>query len=216
MGLDGAVGERCVKLKECDLLTYYVLATGYEGEGTMRTFLSFCGGLALSSTIAAAECPALPDQSAELAELRSKVQSAATEMEGRIYDRQMWELWTRAPDAQSQALLDKGMELRGYADYDGALAQLDALVSYCPEYAEGWNQRAFVHFLRQDFSAALEDLDRTLALNPDHTGALSGKALSLMGMGRMQLAQDVLKEALELNPWLPERGLLVEPPGQPL
>ena len=35
---------------------------------------------------------------------------------------------------------------------------LDRLVEYCPNYAEGYNQRAFVSFLRQDFEAALVEL----------------------------------------------------------
>ncbi len=177
------------------------------------SFLLVCAG---SVTAADAECPPVPDRSAELAELRTQVQAAGTEMEGRIYDRQMWEIWTSAPDERAQGLLDRGMELRNYADYNAALIELNALVSYCPDYAEGWNQRAFVYFLQQDFSAALEDLDRAIALNPDHTGALSGKALSLMSMGRVELAQDTLRQALELNPWLPERAFLAAPPGQPL
>jgi tetratricopeptide (TPR) repeat protein len=170
----------------------------------------------LCSGIASAVCPPATDRAEDLAALRAQVQTAQTEMEGRIYDRQMWQIWTEAPDARAQGLLDKGMELRGYADYDGALATLDELIAYCPDYAEGWNQRAFVHFLRQDYASALGDLDRTLALNPDHTGALSGKALSLMGMGRMGLAQDALERAVALNPWLPERRFLVTPPGSEL
>ncbi|WP_425093354.1 tetratricopeptide repeat protein [Tropicimonas sp. S265A] len=163
-----------------------------------------------------AGCPAAVDRSEELKRLRAHVQAAETEMEGRIYDRQMWEIWTTAPDAKAQELLDAGMRSLRVADYDAALAELDALVAYCPDYAEGWNQRAFVHFLRQDYDAALADLDRTLGLNPDHTGALSGKALSLIGMGRVGLAQDTLRRAVALNPWLPERRLLTAPPGAPL
>jgi len=81
-------------------------------------------------------------------------------------------------------------------------------VDYCPAYAEGYNQRAFVNFLRQNFAPALEDLDRALALSPRHIAALSGKALTLMGLGRDAEAQDVLRSALELNPWLNERHLL--------
>ncbi|MEM8582490.1 MAG: tetratricopeptide repeat protein [Pseudomonadota bacterium] len=165
---------------------------------------------------ARADCPPVADRSEDLAALRAQVQAAGTEMEGRIYDRQMWEIWTTAPDDRAQGFLDRGMELRSYADYAAAMIELDALVAYCPDYAEGWNQRAFVHFLRQDFASAIEDLDQALSLNPDHTGALSGKALSLMSMGRVELAQDTLRTALELNPWLPERAFLVNPPGQPL
>ncbi|RVT85943.1 tetratricopeptide repeat protein [Rhodobacteraceae bacterium CCMM004] len=121
----------------------------------------------------------------------------------------MWEIWTDAPDEIAQALLDDGMARRSSYDFLGAQAAFDRLVGYCPDYAEGYNQRAFVAFLRQDYAAALEDLDRALARAPSHVGALSGKALTLMGLGRMDAAQETLRAALRLNPWIPERGLLL-------
>ena len=172
--------------------------------------------LTLLAAPAWAECPAAPDigdrQEALLAEIRSAPDAAAAQ---RITNR-LWELWATAPDAHAQDLLDSGMERRAAHDLDGALAAFDALVAYCPHYAEGHNQRAFVNFIRQDYGAALVDLERTLELQPGHVAAQSGKALTLMGLGRMQAAQGVLRDALELNPWLPERNLLIEPPGEEL
>jgi tetratricopeptide (TPR) repeat protein len=88
------------------------------------------------------------------------------------------------------------------------------LIDYCPDYAEGYNQRAFVSFLTEDFEGALPDLDRTLELSPTHVGALAGKALTLLALSRQDEGQKVLKQALALNPWLSERALLSEPPGQ--
>lgn len=88
------------------------------------------------------------------------------------------------------------------------------LIAYCPAYAEGYNQRAFVNFLRQDYQSALTDLDRALALSPNHIAALSGRALSLLGLQRVEEARVALKRALDLNPWLPERHLAA--PGGPL
>ena len=89
-------------------------------------------------------------------------------------------------------------------------------MAYCPDYAEGYNQRAFVSFLAHDFEAALVDLEATLALNPRHIGALSGKALTLIGLGRREDGQATLRAALALNPWLSERALLETPPGEEL
>ena len=67
-----------------------------------------------------------------------------------------------------------------------------------------------------EVQAALADLDLALERSPRHVGALSGKALTLMGLGRADEAQAVLREALALNPWIPERGLLQEAPGEEL
>ena len=135
-------------------------------------------------------------------------------MAARQLNNRMWELWTDAPDEPAQSLLDEGMQkLRG-ADYLGALDDLNRLVAYCPDYAEGYNQRAFAYYLTQNFAPALADLDRTLALSPNHVGALSGRALTLMGLGRTDEARQALARALELNPWLSERSLAA--PGGPL
>lgn len=159
-------------------------------------------------------CPAAPDIAADETAIFDQIQSVETEMAARDLSGGLWELWTLAPDSAAQDMLDEGMERRAAYDFLGARAALDRLVAYCPDYAEGWNQRAFVSFLVQDFEPALADLDRALDLNPRHVGALSGKALTLIGMGRDAEAQIVLRAALDLNPWLSERHLLTDPPGE--
>lgn len=180
----------------------------------MRVFV--CGIVWLISTTAAlaGTCPVAPDHGAAQATVIAQIRAAKSETEARALSSQLWAFWTDAPDAQAQALLDRGMTRRSGYDFLGALQDLNALVAYCPDYAEGYNQRAFVNYLRQDFSAALVDLDRTLAISPDHIGALSGRALSLMALKRTDDARDTLNRALALNPWLSERALIA--PGGPL
>ena len=146
----------------------------------------------------------------------AEVREAANEQDARLLTNELWALWATAPDEPAQELLDRGMQARASFDFLSALETFDRLVDYCPDYAEGYNQRAFVNFLRQDYEVALTDLDRALERRPNHVAALSGKALTLMGLGRHDEAQVVLREAIELNPWLPERGLLREPAGKDL
>ena len=93
-------------------------------------------------------------------------------------------------------------------DYAGALVAFESLVAYCPHYAEGYNQRAFVHFLRQDYKAALPDLERAIELSPNHVAAMTGQALTLVALGRNGEAALALRKALALNPWLSERHML--------
>jgi tetratricopeptide (TPR) repeat protein len=159
-------------------------------------------------------CPASPDHSVDMMTLIEQVQSARNESAARVISNQMWSLWADAPNEQSQAMLDRGMTRRSSYDFIGALSDFDALVEYCPNYAEGYNQRAFVNYLRQDFTASLADLARAIALSPSHIAALSGRALSLMGLSRLEEARAAMALALELNPWLPERGLAAK--GGPL
>ena len=177
----------------------------------MKT-LTAAASLLHSVSLASAECPAPPDIAERQAALFAELQEAENELASRDSTLALWALWTMAPDAAAQELLDQGMEARGVYDFLRATERFDRLVEYCPDYAEGYNQRAFVNFLREDFDAALVDLDLALERSPQHVGALSGKALTLMGLGRSDEAQEVLRAALALNPWIPERGLLQETP----
>ncbi|WP_154666725.1 tetratricopeptide repeat protein [Litoreibacter arenae] len=70
-----------------------------------------------------------------------------------------------------------------------ALIASSSALANCPDYAEGYNRRSFVSFIREDYKAAPKCLDRAVALTPDHIRAIVGRALALMS-----------------NPWLPERN----------
>jgi tetratricopeptide (TPR) repeat protein len=153
-------------------------------------------------------CPAPPDHGVALDALFAHVQRAGSERDAQAVSNEMWELWTDAPDAHAQELLDEGMSRRTSYDLEGAVTAFDALTEYCPDYAEGYNQRAFVNFIRQDYAAALPDLERALALSPRHLGALTGQSMTLIALERPGEASVVLRRALDLNPWLAERHLL--------
>ena len=159
-------------------------------------------------------CPTVDDRSAETDALIARLQDAPDVQAAQRLGAGLWEIWTDAPDDRSQAMLDRGMaQIQSY-DFAGSIDTLDGLVAYCPDYAEGWNQRAFAKYLSRDFEAALSDLDRALDLSPRHVAAMSGKALTLLGLGRDAEGQQVLRDALALNPWLSERRYLSEPPGE--
>ncbi len=170
----------------------------------------------LVAASAAAECPEPADISQAQGVLAADLRSAPSEAVAREIQDQLWRLWTDAPDARAQDLLDRGMALRDGFDFAGSRAVLDELVEYCPDYPEAYNQRAFSAFLAHDFGAALVDLEHVLEMNPEHVPARAGLALSLMGLGRTKAAQGVLRDAVDRNPWLAERALLQEPPGEEL
>ena len=186
----------------------------------MKCLASIVLAFTLAAPAVHAECGPIPDHSAAMAATIEQLQNANDESEAQVFNALLWEFWLDAPDARAKAMLAEGMSRRRVFDLSGAVVVFSELIEYCPDYAEGWNQRAFAFYLQSDFERALADLDETLVRNPEHIGALSGKALTLMGMGRAEVAQDVLREALALNPWLAERVYLAdtdrEPPGQDL
>jgi tetratricopeptide (TPR) repeat protein len=172
--------------------------------------------LFLFATPAMGACPPAPDISVAEGQLLSQVKVAPNERAARVISNQLWELWATAPDAEAQKLLDRGMAARSGYDFASALDAFDALTEYCPDYAEGYNQRAFVNFLKEDYETALIDLDLAIDRSPRHVAAIAGKALTLIGLKRDEDAQRVLREALALNPWLSERQYLTDPDGRDL
>ncbi|MCA8868456.1 MAG: tetratricopeptide repeat protein [Rhodobacteraceae bacterium] len=158
----------------------------------------------------AQSCPPLPERVDEHNRLMEAARLAPDAESGRIATNRLWQFWATAPDQKAQKLLDDGMARRASYDFDAAGKAFDALIAYCPDYAEGYNQRAFIHFLRDEYERALEDLETTLELQPDHIAAMTGMALTLQRLGRIKASQSVLRQALKLNPWLPERALLID------
>lgn len=173
-----------------------------------RPILSFAAILFSAQSVMAQVCPAVPDNTGAMDLLYSELRAAPNEMQGRAINDEVWKIRTTAPDAIAQGLLDRGRERIRVADYERALEIFTRLIAYCPDYAEGWNQRGFAHFLRQDYSASLDDIAEALQRAPRHYGALAGRATVLINMGRTAVGYAALKEALELNPWLSERHLL--------
>jgi tetratricopeptide (TPR) repeat protein len=93
---------------------------------------------------------------------------------------------------------------------------MEALVKHQPQFAEGWNQLAYVLFLAGNYDASLEAIDKTLQLEPMHYAALAGKGIILIQQGKVEEAQGPLKRALAIDPWLKERNLIVKDPARKL
>lgn len=147
--------------------------------------------------------------------LFAELQSAPTEAAARVAEDAIWRMWmAEGPTAEIRIAVADAMRARESYDWDKALALLDGVVEAAPDYAEGWNQRAFIHFLKEDFDASLADLDRALELEPRHFAALSGEAMVLMRQGRVELGQKALRAAIAIDPWLRERHMLIPVPGE--
>lgn len=72
--------------------------------------------------------------------------------------------------------------------YGASLDFLDQVTLLAPDYVEGWNRRATVHYLLGNYPKAMSDSARVLALEPRHLGALAGVAGILQETGRDQQA----------------------------
>lgn len=83
-----------------------------------------------------------------------------------------------------------------------ALDILDRIVVLQPDFAEGWNKRATVNFMIGEYGRSIADIEKTLALEPRHFGALSGLGLILNEIGEDERALEAFEEALRIHPYL--------------
>lgn len=152
----------------------------------------------------------------EIEGLYKELKQSKSETSARLIEEKIWKTWIIGPNEEVTKLLAKAMERRRTYDFAGALAILNKIVEKTPEWAEVWNQRAFVLFLREEYDKSLEDTDRAIKLEPKHFGALAGKARILMSQGRTQLGQAALRKAIKIHPFLKERSMLIKIPGEEL
>ena len=87
-------------------------------------------------------------------------------------------------------------------DYPQAETRLSMLVNTWPGFAEGWNKRATLNFLRSRDKPSVRDIQQVLALEPRHFGALSGFGQICLRHGRLAHALSAFEAALAVHPHL--------------
>jgi tetratricopeptide (TPR) repeat protein len=117
-------------------------------------------------------------------------------------ERQIWQIWIEHKNPEIARLMREGIAAMSEDDEDAALDAFDAVVKYDKNFAEGWNKRATVEFAMGDFDASIADIERTLALEPRHFGALSGLGQIYLSLGRKDLALKAFRAALAIDPHL--------------
>ncbi len=109
-------------------------------------------------------------------------------------------MWLRSGSPTADVLMKQAGEATEAKSYGPALAILDTVVELYPDFAEGWNRRATVHFLRGDYTSSLSDIEQVLALEPRHYGALSGLGAIEKERGNGRAALRALRRAKMINP----------------
>jgi tetratricopeptide (TPR) repeat protein len=95
-------------------------------------------------------------------------------------------------------------------DLDLAIKLLDAILELRPSYAEAWNRRATVYFLKKDYAQSLTDIRQVLAREPRHFGAIAGLGMIMQEFGEEKRALEAFRRALEVHPHLQKIPELVK------
>jgi tetratricopeptide (TPR) repeat protein len=131
------------------------------------------------------------------------LKSATHSGQAGLVEDKIWQIWSATGDPKLDRLMVASSEAMERADYAAALRDIDAILTVRPDFAEGWNKRATVHYLTGDYRQAIEDINRTLELEPRHFGALSGLGMSNMKLGRDAAAADAFRRLLAIDPLYP-------------
>jgi tetratricopeptide (TPR) repeat protein len=143
-----------------------------------------------------------PAKVERLDQLFDQLKVAKSEAEGLAIEEQIVALWLQSGDARIDAKMDQAISAMDTGAFALALRYLDDIVRMRPDYAEGWNKRATVYYALGGYQESLDDIDKTLALEPRHFGAIAGKGLVMLELGLDEQALDAFKQALEIDPQL--------------
>jgi tetratricopeptide (TPR) repeat protein len=128
---------------------------------------------------------------------RERNEKAAERIASRI-----WEAWSHSGSASIDLMMGWSKTAMDAKKFDVALDFLDQVVTIQPAYAEGWNRRATVHFMMQNYAKSMADINHTLQLEPRHFGALAGMGQILKGAGRNELALEAYQRVLDIYPMM--------------
>jgi len=117
-----------------------------------------------------------------------------------VVEEEIYLLWSRSGSASADYLLQQGRAAMDAGDLDAAYDHLTALTDHAPEFAEGWNARATMLFHANRYGPSIADIQRTLALEPRHFGALTGLGYMLEEMGEYEDALRAFRAAQAIHP----------------
>jgi tetratricopeptide (TPR) repeat protein len=160
---------------------------------------------------APAKLPRVPaDKTRGLDFLFGALKAAPDETSAKHVEARIWAIWLQTPSDTVALLMTRAKAAMEAQNSDVALKLLDSVVKLRPDYVEGWNRRATLYYLRNDYAHSLADIEQVLAREPRHFGALAGLGMIMQDLGDDKHALDAFRRALAVNPHLEKVPELVK------
>jgi len=110
------------------------------------------------------------------------------------------DLWVNEAGPLARQGLYDAQKLIQKGKLDQAINRLTLIIHEDPGFAEAYNQRAMLFYLKGDYVKAIADCRSAVNLNPDHFGAYSGMGESFLGLRDYGNAMVSFKKALDISP----------------
>ena len=114
----------------------------------------------------------------------------------------LWRTWCHSGDVETDRLFRAGVDAMQSRKLEEAEELFGRVIEMLPSFAEGWNKRATVRYMREDDRGSVDDWRETLARNPHHFVAASGQGLCHMSLNEFREAAICFRRALEIHPHL--------------
>jgi tetratricopeptide (TPR) repeat protein len=142
------------------------------------------------------------DKTKNLDFLFGALKAAPDEESAKAVEARIWSLWTATNSDTAALLMLRAKLAMDSKDMDVALKLLDAVIKLRPDYIEGWNRRATLYYMQNDYARSMEDIRQVLIREPRHFGALAGLGMIMQETGDEKHALDAFRKALAINPHL--------------
>ena len=123
--------------------------------------------------------------------------------EAKALETSIWRIWLEAGDDRLDNMMNYGIGATRAGQFGSALDSFNAIIEADPAFAEGWNKRATLYFYMGRYDDSISDVEKTLALEPRHFGALSGMGLIHTELDDEAAALEWFEHALAVNPHMP-------------
>ena len=164
----------------------------------------FGGVLTSSPAEAGQNNPALPGL---LAALKSAPDAAAAEK----IANDIWQLWTEHDtDPVINRQMQRGLLLMQTGRLRQAAGLFTRIIEADPQFAEAWNKRATIYFQLGMMAESKADIARTLALESNHFGALSGLGMVEIHLGRPEAALAAFRAAADIHPQMLQNSPIID------
>ena len=147
--------------------------------------------------------PALGDQTdGRLDGLFARLLTSDDSTQAREIEQEIWNIWFHyeGQGDEVDSLLSRGRYAIASEQLEFAENLYSRLIEIAPAFAEGWNRRATVRYMRGDFKGSIADIEATLKLEPRHFGAISGLGLCRIALEDLAGAANAFREVLAINP----------------
>ena len=108
--------------------------------------------------------------------------------------------WQESGSATINLLIQWADKAISEENNPAALDFLDEAIRLRPDYVEGWNRRATLHFKMGNYRKSMSDLNHVLRIEPRHFGALAGMAAIMSQTGRDELTLRAWEKFLDVYP----------------